>query len=390
MARLLFTTQFRYFPEALGGAQISAHQLLRGLVDAGWEIGAVCRLSSPFARSYRRTLLRALPRGRLPGLAAIDGELGYRCWRLVGLPEGSPVRKPNRRLVQRSFARCLAAFRPDVVLGDSPANCRLMRHALAEGYPCIYLARSIPTIGTPSILPPNLFFVANSPYTAAILEAITGRPIEVVSPMVHAADYRVEQREPRFVTFINPVPQKGVSIALEVARRMPETRFLFVKGKWPYAHPKTIDALVRPARDLPNVEVWEHQLDMRKVYRATRILFAPSQFQETFGRVILEAHINGIPVVAASVAGVPYTLGKGGILVDPKNDIEGYVAALRELERSPASYEMLSKRALENSQRSEFAPERQIRTFIRFVEEQVLAASSARSASVREARATSE
>jgi glycosyltransferase involved in cell wall biosynthesis len=385
MTRLLFASQFRFFPEALGGAQISTHELLRALVDEGWEVAAACRLSSPFSSVYRRALVQALSRGRLPGLAVSDDALGYRCWRLVGLPQGNPARKSDRRLVRRSFARHLEAFRPDVVLGESPANCRLMRHALAKGYRCIYLARSIPTIGTPSILPRNLFFVANSPYTAAILEAIAGRPIDVVLPMVNPADYRVEQREPRFVTFVNPVPQKGVSVALEIARRMPGTRFLFVKGMWPYAHPKMVDHLVRPARDLPNVEVWGHQRDMREVYRVTRVLLAPSQFQETFGRVIVEAHINGIPVVAANVAGVPYTLGEGGLLVEPKHDVEAYIEALQQLE-NPACYEMLSKRALENSQRPEFAPERQIRTFIRFVEDQVLGTAGASPAGVRAPR----
>jgi glycosyltransferase involved in cell wall biosynthesis len=284
--------------------------------------------------------------------------------------------------MERSFARRLEAFRPDVVLGDSSADCPLLRQALTREYRCIYLARSVPTIGTPSIIPRNLFFAGNSPYTASVLEAITGKSIEVIRPMVHAANYLVERREPKFVTFINPVPEKGVSIALEVARRMPETRFLFVKGRWPVAHPEMLETLIRPARDLPNVEVWDHQLDMRAVYRVTRILLAPSQFIETFGRVILEAHINGIPVVAANVAGIPDTLGEGGVLVEPKHDVEAYVEALQQLEQDTARYEELSKLALENSQRPEFTPGRQLRTFVRFVNEQVLAADSASPAAV--------
>jgi glycosyltransferase involved in cell wall biosynthesis len=388
MARLLFATQFEFFPEALGGAQISTHRLLSGLVDEGWEVAAVCRLSSPFSRSYRSGLFPALSRGRLPELAATDDTLGYRCWRLVGLPQRSPLRKLDRRLVRRSFARCLEVFQPDVVLGDSSAGCPLLRQALARGYPCIYLARSIPAIGAPSIIPHNLFLAGNSPYTAAILEAISGQPIEVVRPMVYAADYRVERRDPRFVTFINPVPQKGVSIAVEVARRMPGTRFLFIKGKWPLASPKTVEAMVRPARDLPNVEVWEHLLDMREVYRVTRVLLAPSQFLETFGRVIIEAQTNGIPVVAARVAGIPDTLGEGGVLVDPKHDVDAYVKALQELEQDPAHYARLSNLALENSHRPELAPGRQLRTFVRFVNEQVLGAAGASPAAVREAQPT--
>ena len=372
MARLLFATRFKFFPEAMGGAQISSHRLLSGLVDEGWEVGAVCRQSPPFSNSHTRGLSHALSRGWLPGRAATDDTLGYRCWRLVGLPHMLPLRRLDRHLVKRSFTRCLEAFRPDVVLGDSPADCPLLRQALVRGYRCIYFARSVPTIGTPSIIPRNLFFAGNSPYTASILEAITGRATEVVLPMVNAADYRVERREPRFVTFINPVPQKGVSIALEVARRMPGTRFLFVKGKWPLARPKTAEDLVQPARDLPNVEVWENQLDMRAVYRVTRVLLVPSQFLETFGRVIIEAHMNRIPVVAANVAGVPYTLGEGGVLVEPKHDVEAYVEALKQLEQDAARYEKLSNLAFENSQRPELAPGRQLQTFIRFVNEQVL------------------
>jgi len=383
MARILFATRFKFFPEARGGAQISSHQLLSGLVDEGWEVGAVCRKASPFSSSRMRVLSNALPRGWLPGLAATDDTLGYRCWRLVGLPHMLPVRKFDRHLVKRSFARCLEAFRPDVVLGDSSADCPLLRQALVRGYRCIYLARSVPTVGTPSIIPRNLFFVGNSPYTASVLEAITESATEVVHPMVNAADYRVERREPKFVTFINPVPEKGVSIALEVARRMPGTRFLFVKGKWPLAFPKKAEDLVQPARDLPNVEVWEHQLDMREVYRVTRVLLVPSQFLETFGRIIIEAHINGIPVVAARVAGVPYTLGKGGVLVEPKHDVEAYVKALQQLEQDPAYYERLSKLALKNSQRPELAPGRQLRTFVRFVNKQVLETASASPAAVR-------
>jgi glycosyltransferase involved in cell wall biosynthesis len=184
------------------------------------------------------------------------------------------------------------------------------------------------------------------------------------------------------------VPQKGVSVALEVARRMPGTRFLFLKGKWPSASAKKLETMVRPARDLPNVEVWEHQLDMREVYCVTRVLLAPSQFLETFGRAIIEAQTNGIPVVAARVAGIPDTLGKGGVLVDPKHDVDGYVEALQKLEQDPAHYERLSNLALENSHRPELAPDRQLRTFVRFVNEQVLGADRASPAAVGEAQPT--
>jgi glycosyltransferase involved in cell wall biosynthesis len=119
------------------------------------------------------------------------------------------------------------------------------------------------------------------------------------------------------------------------------------------------------------VEVWNHQQDMRRIYAVTDILLVPSQFDETFGRVIVEAQVNGIPVVASKVAGIPYTLGQGGILVEPKDKPQGYVEALQRLRTDETLYRQLSALALENSQRLEFDPEQQVNNFIRFVESRI-------------------
>lgn len=89
---------------------------------------------------------------------------------------------------------------------------------------------------------------------------------------------------------------------------------------------------MKPVYTLPNVEVWDHQWDMHRVYAVTDILLVPYQFTETFGRVIVEAQINGIPVVAANVGGIPYTFGQGSIfLVESKDDPQSYVDALQRV-----------------------------------------------------------
>jgi glycosyltransferase involved in cell wall biosynthesis len=131
------------------------------------------------------------------------------------------------------------------------------------------------------------------------------------------------------------------------------------------------NAFLEQASKLPNVEIWEHQQDMRNVYAVTDILLVPSQFNETFGRVIVEAQINSIPVVAANVAGIPYTLGKGGILVEPIDKAQAYVDAVKLLRSDESFYLKKSELALRNSQRPEFNAQYQVQKFVYFVESHI-------------------
>jgi glycosyltransferase involved in cell wall biosynthesis len=89
----------------------------------------------------------------------------------------------------------------------------------------------------------------------------------------------------------------------------------------------------------------------------------PSQFDEPFGRVILESHLNGIPVVAAGRGGIPYTLGKGGVLVDLPDTVSAYAAAVKNVWSDESLYKELSRSARENARRKEFDCQTQLRAF---------------------------
>src|SRR5262249_21620774 len=56
--------------------------------------------------------------------------------------------------------------------------------------------------------------------------------------------------------------------------------------------------------------------DMRTVYCDTRILLVPSQWEdETWGRVVSEAQLSGIPVITSDRGGLPESVGPGGIVL---------------------------------------------------------------------------
>jgi glycosyltransferase involved in cell wall biosynthesis len=94
------------------------------------------------------------------------------------------------------------------------------------------------------------------------------------------------------ITLINANMNKGVHQFLGLARAMPNHKFL---GILPYYGEKSVP----PAPD--NIEWIPFQNDIRDVLKRTRILLVPSYY-ESFGRVAVEAMINGIPVLYSKPA----------------------------------------------------------------------------------------
>jgi glycosyltransferase involved in cell wall biosynthesis len=291
----------------------------------------------------------------------MDEDLGYRCWRLA-------VSEREKGAWQKQFDNRLDAYRPHVVLGYPSPACPLLSRAAQKGYPVFYVAHNLAAVDHGIMIPDEISVIANSPYTAAKLSEITKKVVGIVLEMVEGEAYRVAIRDPRYITFVNPVCEKGVDVAIDIARALPNESFLFVKGGWLQTTTNDSDALLSLPMKPNNVDVWEYQADMRSVYKETDILLVPSQFNETFGRVIVEAHMNSIPVIAANVGGIRYTLGTGGILVEPKDQPRVYVDALTRLRADETFYRRLSMAAFENSQRPEFDPELQVDNFIRLVE----------------------
>ena len=361
MPKLLFVTQVPFYPDASGGSEHFLLYLFKSLRQRGWQIEVNCGfdLRSPY---FRRACWQAVRHFQKPSpsLSVMDEDLGYPCWRRFRklIKEHHLIEYLDQRLRE---------YRPDVVLCQDTPKSPLINYAAHQGYPSFHFAQWLNKIDVPD----EIHVIANSPFTASLTAPFTRNEIGVVLPLTELEQYRVTKRQRQYITFINPIPEKGLDVAIEIARCLPQERFLFVKGKWAKYKAREIEAFMKPIYKLPNVEVWNHQQDMRQIYAVTDILLVPSQFDETFGRVIVEAQVNGIPVVASKVGGIPYTLGQGGILVEPKDKPQGYLEALQRLRSDETLYRQLSALALENSQRLEFDPEQQVNNFIRFVESRI-------------------
>lgn len=159
----------------------------------------------------------------------------------------------------------------------------------------------------------------------------------IVRPPVLAGDYRTIPGDR--VTLINLNEAKGAGTFYKLAERMPDVRFLGVRGAYGD----------QDVRLLPNVEVLDHVPghEMReRVYGRTRILLMPSSY-ESWGRTAVEAMCSGIPVIAHPTPGLRECLGHAGAFAD-RDDVDAWEAALRRL-LEPAAWAKASEAALDRA-----------------------------------------
>jgi len=127
-------------------------------------------------------------------------------------------------------------------------------------------------------------------------------------------------------------PEKGVHLAVEVARRLGMR--LVLAGKVDRADRVYFEDVVRPLIDGKQVTfLGEADATLkRELYQRARCLVMPICWEEPFGLVMAEAMACGTPVVAFNRGAASEIVADGetGFLVD---DVDGMVAAVRQVDR---------------------------------------------------------
>jgi glycosyltransferase involved in cell wall biosynthesis len=168
-------------------------------------------------------------------------------------------------------------------------------------------------------------------------------PVVMQPPVYGAGPFPTLGRHDRgFVTMINPCELKGASIFFALADAHPELPFAAVPT-WGTTERELAEL---HARD--NVSVLQRAEDIDEIFSQTRLLLVPSLWPETFGYVVPEAMLRGIPVLASDVGGLPEaTLGveapvpvepatlQGARFVARPQSIEPWSRRLRELLEEP-------------------------------------------------------
>ena len=327
--RVLFTSVYPHLPEVIGGLQTTTDDLCSALIAVGVEAGVLCGLKEHCgALSDRR--------------ARKDDDLGYPVFRVADPIQDLPL--------------LVAAWEPSIIVVQSGTTLiPMVVAALDTGKPTAVYLHNVEThqLGGTLVPDPAILYLSNSGFTAQRWRALCGIESTVVPPLVLPERYFVNEKGNN-VLFVNPTPIKGVEIMFGLAAACPDIPFL-VSESWGL-DPRWRAGCMQRASRLPNIEWSPPTRDMRAVYARSRTLLMPSLWEEAYGRTVVEAQINAIPVVASNRGALPDTVGAGGVLVDAHAPMERWEQALREAYMPSSRFSQLSELARHQAFQTAAAP----------------------------------
>lgn len=141
-------------------------------------------------------------------------------------------------------------------------------------------------------------------------------PSIVFHPPCDTTHYNVNSNpiENGAITLISLNERKGGYMLAKIAQAMPDRKFIGVVGSYDNPGPLKLTQGQIIAMMPDNVEIVENSPDIRDVYRRTRLLIMPSDY-ESWGRTATEAMCNGIPVICTPTDGLRENCGYAGFFV---------------------------------------------------------------------------
>lgn len=347
--RLLFAFKESYLPDVVGGGALDIHHMTLALQSRGHQVSTIA------ARARERRHLAYRVRQKLAGdrvLVARDTGNGYVTaralyWRVAPLLDAELVRdRPDAMITLGTQCEELALV---AVARGVPVLIRLVTAECPER---LAQAAEADERVAKLLVNPLVRVVSNSQFVARLAKQLLGVSSEVDYPMIQLEESIAPERTADYVTFVNPRDIKGLRTALAVAGLLPERKFVFAES-WVLAEAER-KALDAELAGLPNVRFRPYSANLKELYGQTAVLMVPSRLREAFGRVIIEACANGIPVVARSVGGIPEAMGASGVLLAESDPPERWAEAIEAILSQPDRYADLSQRARANAAREEF------------------------------------
>jgi glycosyltransferase involved in cell wall biosynthesis len=325
--RFLFASVHSYIDPS-SGAALATRDLLELLAARSWDCRALsCGLLDYEEETPLEDVLAALEQPACQVAAALSRggqaevfDLELERVRVTLLPTSSSRagRSPSPRegaIFLELVGQVLERFRPNALLtyGGHPVSLELMRRARQRKIPVVFHLHNFSYTDRRGFDDASAVLVptecAQRHYARRLGLECTHIPLPLNPRRVIATE-----REPTYVTFVNPQRAKGAAmvarIVLETDKRRPDIPFLVVESR---ARTDELGGLGLDLSRVENLHRMSNTTDPRDFYRVSRVMLVPSLI-ENAALVAREALANGIPVLASDRGGLPETLGESGFL----------------------------------------------------------------------------
>lgn len=354
--------------ESTGGAPKSTTELARLLALRGHDVHVLLgdrpAAGSPYqcaSSLYAKT--RSTP------------VLGTALRRLLRLPgrrinsrsaSGSSLRIFEARLPENAYSRLHSRHQYDVVVANSLPRVPMawMHDDLRlRGTPFVVYLRESHAITHFSMtgLRPDLVVANSRDLQRAVADV--GVRCEFVPSVVDLTASKVDSSR-KTVLLVNPVEANRLELVAHLAAARPDIPFV-LQESWPL-DARDLERLGTLSAMHPNLSLRRRTDSPAEVYRDARVLLAT--YPSGRPRVVLEAHNNGIPVLALEQPALTEMVGPGGMLVSAGAADEAWLEALDRLWDDHDYYDKLASASREWSQRDEVQADQIVSRFERLLE----------------------
>ena len=328
---------------AHGGAEVSMHTFLKMSLDTFDVLVATDLSNSPNVRTQ-------------------------------GHYENVPVNHITHHDRINSISHLCTTYNPDVVITQLMWSDVALAVAKELSIPSIYRLCKLPTeidlrAGS-QYEPTEIFGVSQA--TKDFSKERWNRESHIICPPIDKTSVQgtiTNHWDCKYITIFNPVKKKGGFVFEQTAKALPSLQFAYVPG-WDILRSgnkfdKTkIERLclsidgkydgripTEPSFEgLANVTRISPTRQVSTIYDQIRLLLMPSQWEEAFGRVAVEAMMNSIPVIGSSVGGLQDLVSQGGVVVNDFANPKSWKDAIESI-LIKSRYDIFSQRAREFTQK---------------------------------------
>jgi glycosyltransferase involved in cell wall biosynthesis len=311
------------------GAAIASIQSLQLLDRLGFQCRAFCgsRLDVPKITVAEMLAQQNSQDGQCgpiintrqgPLLSCSYGEVPVAVYQTTPTPPGQLPNQQEVKGFYKAYERHLDEHRPDVVLtyGGDPIAQYLLRLTRRRDIPIVFCLHNF---SYRHVTPFKLvdYVTVPSEFSRQHHWTQLGLACQRLPNVIDWQRVQSSSRQPKYVTFVNSQPAKGVFVFARIAevlsRRRPDIPLLVVEGrsitKW--WEPTGIDL-----GGIESLTTMSRTANPRAFYAVTKLLVMPSLWNESFGLIAAEGMINGIPLLASNRGALPETVGDASFLFD--------------------------------------------------------------------------